>query len=52
MQTSQAGIFALSVVLPIIASLVVLLRFFIRRKNRIGSDDWTILVALVSKQSR
>ena len=51
MLPSQIGIIALSIILPIVASLVVLLRFFIRRRDKIGRDDWTIFIAVVGKLS-
>ncbi len=42
-------ILGLSIVFPIISIVAVLLRFEARRVNRVrlGSDDWTILAALV-----
>ena len=48
MPPSRAGVFVVSIFLPIVATITVALRFILRRnKKAIGSDDWTIAVALV-----
>ena len=48
MSPSRAGVIVVSIFLPIVATITVALRFILRRnKNAIGSDDWTIAVALV-----
>jgi uncharacterized membrane-anchored protein len=43
-------VLAAAIVFPILGALVIGLRFYMRyhRKQRIGWDDWTILMALVS----
>jgi hypothetical protein len=50
---SAGDILAANIVLPIVAMIIVSLRFWMRtsRKMGLGIDDWLILVALVSNIS-
>ena len=48
MSPSQSGVLSAAVVLPTVASIAVLLRFYVRRsKTMVGGDDWMILAGLV-----
>ncbi|MCJ1238721.1 hypothetical protein MMC14_006712 [Varicellaria rhodocarpa] len=47
MSPSQSGVLSAAVVLPTVASIAVLLRFYVRRsKTMVGGDDWMILAGL------
>ena len=50
MPTVKSTGLALSITLPILATVAVGLRFYVRRfkKAQFGSDDYTILIAVVS----
>jgi hypothetical protein len=49
---NYAGVFAISITLPVLESLAVAARFEVRRrKKNCGLDDWFTLAALVKKLS-
>lgn len=47
--TQQPTIWGLGIAFPIIAIIAVVLRFQVRRikGQKLGSDDWTIVIALI-----
>ena len=49
MSPSAGGVVCVAVMLPIVDTVAVASRFWVRRmkKAQLKSDDWTILVALV-----
>lgn len=49
MSTNPAGIYILASVLPVLGTVAVAARFYVRHlKNaQLGLDDWTALVGLV-----
>ena len=48
--TGIAGLYTACTLMPVLATLVVLLRFWVRqtRRTKLGWDDWTVLAGLVS----
>ena len=53
MSPSPQGVVAVAVILPVFSMIAVIARFHVRKikSTKLGSDDWSMLIAMVS-QSR